>query len=209
MYVYAIEFVGGHGRRIEYMSLSFDNVVEKYKQNYRNLIGYDLAVYGLDDEPVLPDYVNEMRKAFARLTRPTRTFDEYVDECLNQGKIRALRLCDYSCHSVNKNGPIRKHVIDVLGEYRAGSAYYLLHKKEWVTENKKFLLFDGKRGTMFHGKLKDFVEPLSMAQVMHAKSFPTYLYPMAYDSYKLYIQSKSQNRNVFEGTSFVVVAKGL
>lgn len=112
-------------------------------------------------------------------------------------KLEVLSTKEYESLPVRKDSVIKEFVESWTGEYRTGSAYYQLVKKETIQGYKQILLEDKANGKVYGGGQGRKILGLPATEVKVA--------PADFDKYNIYVQSTAPNRRLPAGTKLIVL----
>jgi len=104
----------------------------------------------------------------------------------------------YRLLNVHRDSVICSFVEDQLGNYRIGSAYYQMTKKETIQANKQICVLDKISGQMYTG-----------AEARNLLGLPSYNVSVRaadHDRYDIFVQSTSVNRKLIGGTRLLVLS---
>jgi len=98
---------------------------------------------------------------------------------------------------VPRETEIREFVVEKLGQYRVGDAFYQLTKKEMVQTQKALLLMEKGKGAIYGGpEARDLI---GLPTGVNAK-----VEPGNHANYDIFVQSTSTNRKLVRGTKLLV-----
>ena len=83
------------------------------------------------------------------------------------------------------------------GQYKLGTVFYQLTKREEVQDNKRFIVWDKNSGEYYTG-----AEARSLLKLPSTGTIK--LIPGANDQFEVFVQSNSVNRKLVGGTKVVV-----
>jgi hypothetical protein len=135
--------------------------------------------------------------------RGTRSFFQVDASALTKTAVKQnLTALPKSKYLVLKNEDHQRHQIkpfveDTIGEYRLGSAYYELIKKETIQVQKQICIMD-KAGKVFAGP--------EARTLLGLPSHNLDVQPGDFGDWRIFVQSTSVNRNIIPGQAVLVLS---
>ena len=117
-----------------------------------------------------------------------------------KSKLTELKPFEYEIFPVRAKQQIKPFVESWTGEdYRIGSAFYELNKKETIQSYKQVCIQNRTNGKVYSG--------LAARQLIGLPNTDVQVDPsdVAYSQFKIFVQSSSTNRNLIPGTQLLVL----
>lgn len=96
---------------------------------------------------------------------------------------------------ISKQTPIEKFVEGKLGKYTPGAGFYLLMKDETVDDTREIMIMEKDKPTIYGGP--------KARELLGLPNETVRVKPRNHSDYDVYVQAKSKNRNLIQGTTFL------
>lgn len=135
-----------------------------------------------------------MRSKGIRGTKSLFTIDS---SGLTPAALREMDARLYDVYPVNRDAPIKDYIEAISGEkYRLGSAYYQPVKPVLIQDYKNILVQDAKNGRVYEGS--------NIRQLLGLPASSADVNPGSHKDWRIFVQSTSTNRKLFENTFILV-----
>ena len=114
-----------------------------------------------------------------------------------KNNLRELSKSDYTTIGIFKTAQIRDVILDSIGVFTKGSAYYQLTKPETIQEYKKICIRDRNTNKVYSGS--------NARSILGFPNGAIRVKPENLGKFNIFIQSTFVNRKVVPGTSILVL----
>jgi hypothetical protein len=169
-----------------------------------NIQEWDVSAQGLE---VISQKIEQVTDTYMTMRAKNESFvgtknlwtltPESLTKAVEVGALDKTPYGRYTCYPVTADAPIRDFVEAVTGKpYTIGSTFYELTKTETIQPSKQIAVRDVDNGDIYTGK--------AARQLLNLPDDYTNVGPKFNKAYEIFVQSKSVNRALKEGTDVLV-----